>query len=132
MGREKRKSVNLLELTPVQRVPWETGESGSVVVLVPKFRNELLVRWLVPRMKYPNVRVKLDSLGSFVWKLCDGKTTVDEMAHRMTSEFGEPASSARERIRKFLLTLEKSDLVYLQPETQQPFAEYEKATNAPQ
>ncbi len=122
MERKKRKSVNLLELTPVQRVPWETGESGSVVVLVPKFRNELIVRWLVPRMKYPNVRIKLDTLGSFVWKLCNGSTTVAEMVNRMTAEFGEPAPSAQERIRKFLLTLEKSDLVNL----------YDTATSAQQ
>jgi hypothetical protein len=122
MGRKKRTSVNLLELTPVQRVPWETGESGTVVVLVPKFRNEILVRWLVPHLKYPVVRVKLDAPGSFVWKLCDGKTTVAEMANRMTAEFGETETSAQERIRKFLLTLEKSDLVYL----------YDTATNAQQ
>ena len=98
---------------PVQRVPWETGESGTVVVLVPKFRNPLLARWLVPRMKYPDVRVKLDSLGSFVWKMCDGKTTVAEMSDKMAAEFGETAASAQERIRKFLLMLEKSDLVNL-------------------
>jgi hypothetical protein len=113
MRRKKRTSVNLLELTPVQRVPWEMGERGTVVVLVPKFRNELMVRWLVPRMKYPNIRIKLDSLGSFVWKLCDGKTTVAEMVNRMTAEFGDSATSAQERIRRFLLTLEKSDLVNL-------------------
>ena len=122
MGRNKRTSVNLLELTPVQRVPWETGESGTVVVMVPKFRNPVLVRWLVPHLKFPNVRVKLDAPGSLVWKLCYGKTTVDEMADRMTAEFGDTETSAQERIRKFLLTLEKSDLVYL----------YEPATSAQQ
>ena len=89
------------------------GEGGTVVVLVPKFRNEILVRWLVPHLKYPVVRVKLDALGSFVWKLCDGKTTVGEMADRMTVEFGDTAASAQERIRQFLLTLEKTDLVNL-------------------
>ncbi|MGA3243644.1 MAG: PqqD family protein [Bacteroidota bacterium] len=113
MGRKSRKSVNLLELTPVQCVPWETGENGCIVVLVPKFRNELLVRWLVPHMRYPVVRVKLDALGSFVWKMCDGKTTVAEISDKMTAEFGETAASAQERIRKFLLMLEKSDLVNL-------------------
>jgi hypothetical protein len=111
--RKFRESINLLELTPVQRVPWETGESGHVVVLVPKFRNPLLVRWLVPHMKYPDVRVKLDALGSYVWKMCNGTTTVAEMVGSLTAEFGDTAASAQERIRKFLLTLEKTDLVNL-------------------
>jgi hypothetical protein len=113
MSRRKRRSINLLELTPEQRATWETAENGSVVVLVPKFHNELLVRWLVPRLKYPHVRVKLDQLGSFVWKQCDGRTTVAEIAARLRTEFADSAESAEDRIRTFLLTLEKSDLVNL-------------------
>jgi hypothetical protein len=113
MRRNRRHSINLLELTPEQRVGWETAENGNVVVLVPKFQNELLVKWLMPRLKYPHVRIKLDKLGSFVWKQCDGRTTVAEMAERLRSEFADSASSAEERIRTFLLTLEKSDLLNL-------------------
>ena len=84
-----------------------------VVVLVPKFRNGLVVRWIVPHLRYPNVRVKLDAMGSFVWRLCDGKTTVGEIADRMVGEFGNSAAKAHDRLRTFLLTLEKSDLVNL-------------------
>ena len=113
MRRKKRQSINLLELTPQQRVGWETVENGTVVVLVPKFQHELLVRWVVPHLKYPHVRVKLDKLGSFVWKQCDGRTTVAEIADRMRAEFQESAESAETRIRTFLLMLEKSELVNL-------------------
>ncbi len=111
--RRKRESINLLELTPEQLAPWETGANGNVVVLVPKFQHELLVKWIVPRLKYPHVRVKLDKLGSFVWKQCDGRTTVAEMAARLRTEFEDSAGSAEDRIRTFLLMLEKSDLVNL-------------------
>ena len=108
-----RQSVNLLALTPNQRVGWETAENGNVVVLVPKFQHKLLVRWIVPRLKYPHVRVKLDKIGSFVWKQCDGRTTVAEIAERLRTEFAESAGSAEDRIRTFLLMLEKSDAVNL-------------------
>ncbi len=113
MTRREKKSVNLLELTPMQRVPWESGESGTVVVLLPKFQNQFLVKWLVPRLRYPDVRIKLDKMGSFVWKQCDGNTTVAVIAERMMAEFGDSASAAHDRIRTFLLMLEKSDLVNL-------------------
>ena len=113
MRRRKRQSTNLLELTPEQRATWETAENGNVVVRVPKFQHELLVKWLVPRLKYPHVLVKLDKLGSFVWKQCDGRTTVAEIAERLRSEFADSAGSAEDRIRTFLLMLEKSDLVNL-------------------
>ena len=117
MRRKNRKSINLLELTPEQRVGWETAENGNVVVLIPKFQHELLVKWVLPRLKYPHVRVKLDKLGSFVWKQCDGRTTVAEMADRMRAEFLESAESAEDRIRTFLLMLEKSELVNLNAHT---------------
>jgi hypothetical protein len=113
MRRRKRQSINLLELTPAQRALWETAENGNVVVLIPKFQHELLVKWLMPRLKYPHVRVKLDRLGSFVWKQCDGRTTVAEIAERMRAEFADSAESVEDRIRTFLLMLEKSDLVNL-------------------
>ncbi|HTY39022.1 MAG TPA: PqqD family protein [Bacteroidota bacterium] len=111
--RRKRKSVNLLELTPSQRVPWEMGDGGSVVVLIPKFSHPVMVRWLVPHLKYPNVRVTLDTLGSSVWKMCDGRTTVAEMTQKIQAESGDTASSAQERVHKFLLMLEKSELINL-------------------
>jgi hypothetical protein len=114
MRRSKRQSVNLLDLTPTQRVPWEAAANGTVVVLVPKFRNELAVRWLVPHLRSPNIRVQLDRLGSFVWKQCDGKTTVAAMADNMKGEFGDSMQAVHDRIRTFLLTLEKSDLITLE------------------
>jgi hypothetical protein len=113
MKRKEKKSVNLLDLTPSKLVPWESGENGAVVVLLPKFRNQFLAKWLVPRLKHPDIRIKLDRMGSFVWKLCDGNTTVSEIAERMVAEFGDSATAAHERIRTFLLSLEKSDLVNL-------------------
>jgi hypothetical protein len=119
-GRKKRQSINLLELTPEQRVGWEAGENGNVVVLVPKFYHPLLVKWIVPLLKYPHVRIKLDALGSFVWKQCDGRTTVAEIADRMKGEFKDAAGSAEERIRTFLLMLEQSELINLNAHASEP------------
>ena len=82
-------------------------------MLVPKFQNEFLKKWVMPHLRSPNFRVKLDSLGSFVWKQCDGHTTVATIAERMQAEFGDSTQGVHDRIRTFLLTLEKSDLIHL-------------------
>lgn len=113
MRKKDRRFINLLELTPAQRVPWETDEQGTVIVLVPKFESELLKRWIMPHLRYPNVRVKLDKLGSFVWKQCDGNTTVATIVDRMEAEFGNSLQGVQDRIRTFLLMLERSELVNL-------------------
>jgi hypothetical protein len=114
MRQSKRQTINLLDLKPTQQVLWESAANGTVVVLVPKFRNEFMVKWLVPHLRAPNIRVQLDRMGSFVWKQCDGKTTVAAMAESMKNEFGESMHAVHDRIRKFLLTLEKSDLINLE------------------
>lgn len=84
------------------------------MVLVPKFRNPFLVRWLMPRLSKPYIRVKLDDYGSFVWHHCDGTTTVASMAEKMKLRFGAAAEPVEERIGKFLRKLEQGELVVIE------------------
>lgn len=91
---------------------WEDGPSGAVL-LVPRFRRGPLARWLQPRLKRPYIHVKLDTIGSFVWKLCDGKTTFGEIAQAMRQEFKEQAEPAEERLQKFLIILQKNKFAQL-------------------
>jgi hypothetical protein len=109
--KKKPEPVNVFELCPRQLVGWEPGENNLVVVLVPKFRNRFAAKWIMPRLSKPYVRVKLDTLGSFAWKQCDGKTTVAEIADRMKKEFGESAEPVDERVPAFVLKLTKTDLL---------------------
>ncbi len=59
--------VNLLDLKPVRTLDWQTAESDRVILLVPKFKNSFLVRWILPRLKSSHFKVKLDAYGSCVW-----------------------------------------------------------------
>jgi hypothetical protein len=92
---------------------WEDGPENRAVLLVPKFRWGPLARWLQPRLKRPFVRLKLDDIGSFVWKRFDGRTTFDDIVKAMRDEFGEKAEPAEERLKKFLVLLMKSKFVEL-------------------
>lgn len=112
--KKKAEPVNVFELCPRQLVGWEPGENNLVVVLVPKFRNRFAAKWVMPRLSKPYVRVKLDQLGSFAWKQCDGKTTVAEIADRMKKEFGESADPVDERVPAFVLQLTRTDLLSIQ------------------
>ena len=114
MKKNSAEPANVFELCPRQLVGWEPGENDRVVVLVPKFRNRFAVKWVMPRLSKPYVRVKLDQLGSFTWKQCDGKTTVAEIADRMKKEFGETAEPVDERVPAFVLKLVRTDLLAIQ------------------
>jgi hypothetical protein len=106
--------VNLLALVPVRNIKWETNEEGHVVLLRPKYRNAFLARILLPRMKHPYFKIKLDEIGSNFWQNCDGSRTVKEIAALQEQRFGEEASPLYDRISIFLQTLQRSRFIVFQ------------------
>jgi hypothetical protein len=111
--RAPKDSRNLLELKPVRVLEWETKENGSVVLLVPKFHNPFLVKYLVPRLAKPFIRLELDATGSFVWQECDGNSTVSVIADRVKSRFGENFDPDYSRIGNFIRQLLRNEFIRL-------------------
>lgn len=108
---KRRREVNLLDLKPVRNVSWETSAEGHIVLLVPKFRNRLLARVLVPLLKRSTVKLSLDGIGSDVWTLCDGKTDVGMIARRLAEKYGKETDPAYDRLARFFKALERERLV---------------------
>lgn len=69
------KKANLLELTPVRLHEHEEEEKGKVVILVKKFKNVRFSRFALGRHS-PVIRIRLDEIGSEVWKAMDGVSNV--------------------------------------------------------
>jgi hypothetical protein len=107
------KKTNLLELTPERNVKWETNEKQLVVLLIPKFKNRLSVKYLQPLVAKPNFHLKLDLYGSFVWNRLDGNTTVMKIAESMKEHFGESVEPVYERVGKFIHMLQREKFITL-------------------
>jgi hypothetical protein len=105
---EAVKALNLLELKPIRNTRSETNEEGLVTLLVPKFQNQWTVRWLIPLLAKPYIRLKLDKYGSYIWNACDGNTTVRDIGLKMSEKFGEEIDSLYERIGLFIRRLDES------------------------
>lgn len=108
MFRKKIKQsveVNLWELTPVRKFDHEKTENELVTILIPKFTNKFLVQHLMPRLKYPFIKIKLDEIGSAVWLEIDGKKKVGEIAEILQEKFGEKIQPVEERLSKFFTQL---------------------------
>jgi hypothetical protein len=114
---KKREPVNLLKMRLVRRFGWEADPEGRAVVLVPKFRQPLLVRWLLPLLARPHFRVRLDDFGTFVWQRCDGTMPVLQIAEEIAAAFGERAEPLYERLGRFVRRLERDGLVEVIPNT---------------
>lgn len=106
--------MNLWELTPLRSAKWEISEDGKVVVLVPKFKNSFLVKWILPYLAKPFFRIKLDEIGSAIWQQCDGTTPVSAIAGSLKTTFGSAVEPVDERINKFINHLERGDLLTIE------------------
>ncbi len=108
---KNQTEINLLNLIPVQITKCEIMEDGLVVLLKPKFFNPFLAKHLLPRMKHPHYKIKLDEIGSFFWSNCDGTKTVQKIAELHKKQFGEKVEPLYDRIAHFLTSLEKNRLI---------------------
>ncbi|MFB0566584.1 MAG: PqqD family protein [Candidatus Aminicenantaceae bacterium] len=104
-------SINLLKLTPVRNIDWKE-ENGLIILLKPKFKHSLFQKYILPKMRNPYFKVKLDSVGSFIWKHCDGNLTVKELAKGLKDEFGDKLEPLYDRLALFLQNLEKNRFIY--------------------
>jgi len=96
---------NYLEIVPLKQYTHEIEENGQVSVLVPRFTNKYLVKYLSPRLKSPFVKAKLDEFGSQVWLEIDGEKNVQSISENLLRKFGDRIQPVNERLTKFLTQL---------------------------
>jgi len=109
--KDVRTEINLLELIPVRTIEWIKDEEGKITLLKPKYKNPLLKKNLLPRMKNPNFKVNLDEIGSYLWLLIDGEKNVNQIAQLFKQKFGEKVEPLYDRLAKFLTNLEKNGFI---------------------
>lgn len=95
---------------PVRRMEWKRRDDGGVDVLRPKFGTGRVGRYLSSRMRRPDVTIRLDETGSFVWLHCDGKRTVADIARALEQRDG-PADDLRSRLTTFLVGMLRRGMI---------------------
>ncbi len=79
-------------------------DDGLRAIMVPRFDGAVLRRLLMPRLKKPCFRIRLDRFGTFVWDAIDGRATVGEIAERFIAS-NPDEQMGRERVALFVRTL---------------------------
>lgn len=102
---KKTNQINYLNLTPIRLFDFEIENDNRVTLLIPKFTNIILQKYILPKLKSPYIKIKLDKLGSSTWLKCDGNKTVNQICNELLNEFGEEISPVEERVTKFLSQL---------------------------
>jgi len=98
------KKTNLLDLTPVRLHEYEEDETGKVVILVKKFKDVRFSLFVLGRHS-PVIRIRLDEIGSEVWKAMDGVSNVATLLDRLNTQWNEipeKTSGLEKRLAGFL------------------------------
>src|SRR6266568_5703104 len=74
---KKKQPENYLTFIPVRKIKEFSETEGKITLLIPKFKNEGLRKWLVPNHKSAHIKIHLDENGSNVWRLIDDRVTVE-------------------------------------------------------
>ncbi|MBA4549226.1 PqqD family protein [Thermoactinomyces intermedius] len=107
----KKKKENLLELIPCLKphLSLQPAREDEELVCVVIPRTSWIERFSIRFLKQPEtIKVKLDELGSFVIRLCDGRHTVDEIQKKLEAAFGEKAEPVLPRLATFLQMVEEN------------------------
>lgn len=114
--------VDLLELTPMRRVPWLERDDGRVVIDRPRPPIDGL-RGLIRRagwMLAPR-RIRLDEIGSFAWRRLDGATKVRALAGVIRDAFPDSCDQLEERLGAYLKAMRRLRLISF-PEWDEPIS----------
>ena len=98
---------------PRRRLDWREAEAGRCVVLRPTLGESRAGRWLAARLGNPCYRIRLDDVGSFIWKACDGETSLATIAGRLRDAFGHRVEPAEERLARFVQAMLRSRMIEL-------------------
>ena len=98
-------------LRPQRRLDWRDVDEQHCVVLRPRLGEGRLGRWLARHLSDPYYRNKLDTIGSFVWRACDGETSLSVIAERQRRHFGDSIEPVEERLGRFVQTMERGRLI---------------------
>jgi len=103
---------NFLKARPVHNPGLDWNEDQKRIhITIPRkktFLPNILVS-ILPSAR--EKRIVLDEQGSFIWKLCDGKTSIRSIAENLNTEYNMPISRAEAALDVYFVQLSKKGLV---------------------
>jgi hypothetical protein len=94
------KKANYLDLTPVRMLEHVLRDDGNIDILMPRFKNKVPRNIFQPSKKSDHIRIKLDLIGSAIWKLIDGQSTVKQIIVNLEESYTEKLTTHEENIKR--------------------------------
>jgi len=102
-------------MIPVRNVGEFTHEGDVYTLLIPKFKNQWMQKWLIPSRRSKHFRIHLDAMGSRVWDLIDGRRDTaaicNSLHDALPGDHPESADQMALRVTEFLRRLYKNRFI---------------------
>ena len=95
---------------PRRLLEWRE-EDGHCVLLRPRLGSSRVGRWVAGLAGDPHYRIRLDEVGTLVWKACDGETSLADIAWRMRDRFGDRVDPVDQRLARFVRKMLKGRMI---------------------
>lgn len=112
----KKQTINenYLEKIPAvsEKITYKVDDNG--IVTLEQENTGVMNRIAQKLFRKPKISyIHLDELGSFIWQLIDGETTILAMGEPVKERFGEKAEPLYPRLAKYISILESYGFVTL-------------------
>ncbi len=95
-----------------QLITWEIDEEKEEAALVIPQKDKLWIRLTSKIFMLPDKRViVLDSIGTYVWKLCDGEHTISQIVNRVQKRYKLTRKEAEASLFTFMQQLGKRNFI---------------------
>jgi Coenzyme PQQ synthesis protein D (PqqD) len=86
-----------LATIPVKNCDYFEDANGNYTLKAQKSGNAVAQKIIARISKSPYLKIKLDKRGSFIWKHCDGKNSIDSICQLLEAEFGDAVKPTANR-----------------------------------
>lgn len=102
LSKKRVKQANVMELVPQRLRECEVSTSGLVTLLIPRTKNQFMLRIMTRMNRAHNFTIELDEIGSVVWQLVDGVRSVEEVCLELEKSSDNNMEQSGQRVVRFL------------------------------
>ena len=81
------------------------------MLLRPRLGSSRLAHWVAGLGGDAYYRIRLDDVGTLVWKACDGETSLAAICTEMRDRFGDRVEPADQRLARFMRQMLKGRMI---------------------
>ncbi len=94
-----------------QLITWEIDDKGEAALVIPQ-KDKLWMRLTSKLFMLPDKRViVLDSIGTYVWQMCDGKHTISQIIKGVQNQYQLTRKEAETSLFTFMQQLGKRNFI---------------------